>query len=117
MQACHAAVSNAVASGVLVKPKNCEICCLEKRLIAHHSDYSKPLLVAWVCESCHQKEHAKHGTSGLSAQIRINPIHCEKLLDIKSQLDKRGNELPFTVLVNLAVTYGIEEVRKSLLKD
>lgn len=26
---------------------------------AHHSDYSKPLLIVWLCKSCHRKQHAQ----------------------------------------------------------
>lgn len=26
---------------------------------AHHSDYSKPLLVTWLCRACHRAHHAE----------------------------------------------------------
>jgi hypothetical protein len=43
----------AVRSNQIVKPKICSMCKLKDRLEAHHSDYSKPLKVKWVCQSCH----------------------------------------------------------------
>jgi hypothetical protein len=27
--------------------------------IAHHSDYSKPLDIEWLCNSCHERLHAE----------------------------------------------------------
>ena len=31
--------------------------CGEKKVEAHHSDYTKPLQVIWVCRSCHSNLH------------------------------------------------------------
>jgi hypothetical protein len=44
---------NAVRDGKLVKPERCEGCGLERRLEKHHHDYSRPLLVVWLCKPCH----------------------------------------------------------------
>lgn len=44
---------NAAARANLATPDCCECCGLRKRLEKHHHDYSKPLLVIWVCKSCH----------------------------------------------------------------
>ena len=43
--------------GELIRPLLCEGCDEEKPLIRHHRDYSKPLLITWLCYSCHGKEH------------------------------------------------------------
>ena len=47
------AASNAERDGKLVRPSLCEGCGLPKRLEKHHHDYSKPLLVVWLCKPCH----------------------------------------------------------------
>jgi predicted metal-binding protein len=39
------------------KPTICVHCGKSKRLDAHHTDYSKPDYVVWVCRSCHMKAH------------------------------------------------------------
>ena len=49
----HTASGNAVRDGKLPKPSLCEGCGLSKRLEKHHHDYSKPLLVIWLCKPCH----------------------------------------------------------------
>lgn len=54
------AVGNAVRDNRLIKPTICENCNTEKdkRLIhGHHSDYSKPLEVMWLCHKCHVEWH------------------------------------------------------------
>lgn len=48
-------VNSYVQSGKLNKPLKCESCGAEGYVEAHHSDYSKPLDVMWVCKKCHRK--------------------------------------------------------------
>ena len=44
-----------------MKPKECSICGGEKRIVAHHKDYSRPLDVLWMCNSCHVNLHNNIG--------------------------------------------------------
>lgn len=44
---------NAAQRAGLVAPSLCEGCGLSRRLEKHHHDYSKPLLVVWLCKPCH----------------------------------------------------------------
>ncbi len=39
----------------IIKPEKCFLC--GKNAQAHHPDYSKPLQIAWLCPSHHQKLH------------------------------------------------------------
>lgn len=51
---------DAVRSGAIVKPGHCEKCLRPTPnhvLDGHHSDYTKPLQVEWLCRSCHGLEH------------------------------------------------------------
>lgn len=52
----HSKVKRAVYNGVLVR-KPCEICG-EIKSDAHHEDYSKPLVVRWLCRKHHIREHS-----------------------------------------------------------
>jgi hypothetical protein len=69
----HQQVSAAVRDGVLIAPNACELCGSARGdsplwgIHAHHEDYSRPLDVLWLCQSCHQRVHAVHG--GLLAYI------------------------------------------------
>ena len=51
--AAHVAASRAVRDGTLPAPAFCEGCGLPKKLEKHHPDYSRPLLVVWLCKPCH----------------------------------------------------------------
>lgn len=56
------AVKRAVRSGRLIKPKACEECgSTSEAPHAHHSDYSKPLAVEWLCRECHGFRHLDAG--------------------------------------------------------
>lgn len=47
-------VNNAIKSGIISKPDTCQVCKKKhKRIEGHHEDYSLPLVVLWVCRSCH----------------------------------------------------------------
>lgn len=43
----------AYRQGKLQKPLCCEKCGEPKTLERHHPDYTKPMLVMWVCRKCH----------------------------------------------------------------
>jgi predicted Zn-ribbon and HTH transcriptional regulator len=52
----------AVKTGEVIKPGTCQQCgqtFSREKLHAHHADYSRPLDVEWLCESCHSLNH--HG--------------------------------------------------------
>jgi len=54
------AVYHAVKTGKLIRPEVCPKCgCDDRRIQAHHEDYSKPLEVTWLCSGCHADVH--HG--------------------------------------------------------
>jgi hypothetical protein len=53
------AVHNAVARGTLEK-RPCEV-CRSPESEAHHTDYSKPLEVMWLCRAHHVAWHREHG--------------------------------------------------------
>jgi hypothetical protein len=57
----HWMINSAVLKGTLIRPANCSWCGAKDKprcdgvtqIHAHHSDYSKPLEVEWLCASCH----------------------------------------------------------------
>jgi len=60
-------VNNAVRSGRLKKPSDCQSCgSRPNRLHGHHDDYAYPLVVRWLCPACHNKWHKENG-EGLNA--------------------------------------------------
>lgn len=47
-----------IKSGKIKKPNQCQKCMgIFDRIDGHHSDYSRPLDVMWLCQWCHVKEH------------------------------------------------------------
>lgn len=52
------AIANAVQRKKIIKPIKCDACEAGGVTIeAHHSDYSKPLDVDWLCKACHYAVH------------------------------------------------------------
>ena len=58
-------VGLALKSGLLIRPNNCSKCGIKNKktrngksyIQAHHCDYNKPLVVTWLCKSCHHHWH------------------------------------------------------------
>lgn len=57
--AAHLAVQRALKSGELVKG-DCAVCG-STQTDGHHSDYSKPLAVTWLCRRHHIRWHKQGG--------------------------------------------------------
>ena len=47
----------ALDAGEVVKPDRCARCGRRAAVLAHHPIYSEPLLVQWLCPSCHAAVH------------------------------------------------------------
>lgn len=41
----------------IIKKQPCETCGATYSIHAHHDDYSQPLNVRWLCNSCHKRLH------------------------------------------------------------
>lgn len=54
----HIAVKDAIRAGKLRKKLSCK-CGSTEQIEAHHSDYTKPLKVKWLCRKCHIKLHCE----------------------------------------------------------
>lgn len=51
-------LNKAIKSGDIIRPVVCEICKENNQnIVGHHTDYSKPLDVVWVCKRCHSVIH------------------------------------------------------------
>ena len=60
--AAHRLVSNSLRDGRLSKPENCQECGrFHGHIHGHHDDYALPLIVRWLCPSCHKAWHDKNG--------------------------------------------------------
>lgn len=55
----HRMIRDHVRRGNIIRPNECEICKLECKPDGHHTDYSKPLEVMWLCKTCHAHQHGK----------------------------------------------------------
>jgi hypothetical protein len=56
-RAAHHALNHAIERGSMTKPDTCP--CGAPNPQGHHSDYSKPLMVTWLCVRCHKALHRK----------------------------------------------------------
>lgn len=49
----HYLLGNAVRDKRIIRPNYCEVCGKECIPHGHHTDYSQPLFVVWLCAQCH----------------------------------------------------------------
>jgi ribosomal protein S27AE len=54
-----AIVRAARKAGTLTPPETCSVCGRAGVIEAHHSNYTAPLYVRWLCRDCHRELHAK----------------------------------------------------------
>jgi hypothetical protein len=59
---CHDLFEKALEKRIIIRKTTCDVCGMvndrDKSYIeAHHSDYSKPLDVMWLCRRCHYQWH------------------------------------------------------------
>jgi ribosomal protein S27AE len=89
-------VAQAVARGELDRSDFCARCGDgERRVIAHHEDYLRPLSVEWLCFPCHAKRHE---------QIDLKP----QILAIAAALGVEArNRLPYGYIPN-ALRRGLD---------
>lgn len=95
----YSRVQNAIDRGILIRPLCCEHCKLpagkdslgRTRLEGHHVDYSKPLVVVWLCDRCHKKE-TPIARGERSAHARFTTAGVKKIRKLLAQ-GKGPNEL------------------------
>lgn len=54
-------ITGLILRGKLKRPARCQRCGCRCSPEAHHPDYSKPLVVRWLCAPCHRKVHFRNG--------------------------------------------------------
>jgi len=52
-------LTHAIRSGQLVRPDTCSSCGKAVKVQGHHADYEQPLVVTWLCVTCHHEEHKR----------------------------------------------------------
>jgi len=52
-------VRTAIRAGALARPLFCSCCGEGGKIEAHHEDYTKPLVITWLCSKCHGRTRRK----------------------------------------------------------
>ena len=106
-------VQTAIRKGILVRPKKCSSCGKTRIIYAHHSDYTKPMKVIWLCASCYRQLHlnvkriivfafrcVKCGHIWVPRNLPRMCPHC------KSKYFKEGGYKKYLTKENKGGTYG-----------
>lgn len=92
-------ITKLIASGKIIRPNICSYdgCDETSKIEAHHPDYSKPLIIMWLCRKCHLKHHENWPRSKNNTDITIkgsrmthlDPDRIQKVYDfIRFELNR-----------------------------
>lgn len=69
----HIILNTAITAGKVVRPGACSACAVSCKPEAHHDDYTQPLVVRWLCKTCHvqhhEQERARTGRSYVAREV------------------------------------------------
>ena len=94
----HSLVHRAIKAGKLI-PQPCKVCGTDKRVVAHHEDYDRPLEVDWYCNRHHQLRHVEIGDALAEVVDHNGKTGCtlhidDEILDHAATLAKEQNRTP-----------------------
>jgi hypothetical protein len=98
-----------VMAGRLVKAKRCENCNRRANLSMHHPDYSRPLLIQWLCLSCHRhadierRSSERNGMRSCKISINISKGLKHELETVGRRFNKSLEEIIYSALTQYAV--------------
>lgn len=127
--AAYGLLTKAVKTGRLVPPAACS-CCGEKcRPHGHHTDYSNPLDVLWLCYWCHRQIHPGRGaqpSKPFCPCLGAGKPSVPEAIESLSRRRRRIGVTPEALAVALEVTVGTifrwesgrgpRKIRKSTLR-
>ena len=109
-QAARAAVHRALKSGVLVKAGFCGGCGTgDDALEGHHTDYSRPLLVQWLCKRCHRKADKLMTGPTKTTKITMRIDH-DTLRDFAAAAKAKGSTM--SKLIRTLIANVIDESKR-----
>lgn len=72
-KAAHILFGNAVRDGKIKRQEFCSECYSNQKVEGHHDDYSKPLEVRWLCETCHKEWHRYNEPKYYTSEVSTPP--------------------------------------------
>lgn len=93
----HYKVGKAIKKGELLPSKICSDCGSgNKKIVAHHEDYTKPLDVIWLCSSCHGKR--KRTIDCVDGEYEY-PLHIDKEFFRAARAKALYQDIPIKVII------------------
>jgi hypothetical protein len=77
-------INKRLKMGWFTKPTACMKCGAAKRLDSHHTDYSKPDHVFWLCRSCHMLAHRE-----ADFLTGMKPFVCDQKVSVAERYHAR----------------------------
>ena len=100
---CYRLIEAALKAGVIEKPDLCQVCGKkpDKRIEAHHEDYSKPLDIVWCCSKCHDEldraRRRKKKKKYHSGVVSVTCIETEEVYESIAQAARDIGVAPNTI--------------------